>query len=236
MSLSPRPPVVLCHGLWMPAAAMGVLAHRLHLLGWRPVLFHYPTTHQPLAVTADQLHQTVARLAQEGQGQPVHVVGHSLGGLLAVALLQQHGACCQGGRVVCLGSPLAGSGTAQWLTHHPLGLRALGTAKDALIPGAQGCPSHTPVGMIAGTRPQGAGVLLRHLIQHPWLQAHLTAPPPAMAAANEPNDGTVWVRETQCEGLADHVLVNTHHTGLTWDERVARLCHGFLTHGRFQLA
>lgn len=230
-----RPPVILCHGLWMPAASLSLLSRRLNLLGWRPVLFNYPTTRQSLDLTADALHRVVEQLGQAAR--PVHVVGHSLGGLVAVHMLQRHGACCQGGRVVCLGTPLAGSGAAQWLSHHPLGARSLGTAAEALVPGITGCPTHTPVGMIAGIRPHGAGVLLRHLLDHPWIQAHLgdTAATPAPAAATEPNDGTVWVRETHCNGLADHVQVDTNHTGLAWDEQAAQLCHGFLTHGRFML-
>lgn len=233
--MPPAPhPVLLCHGLWMPSVAMGLLAHRLRRRGWRPVLFDYSATRESLSTTAERLHRTIQSLG--AQGQPVHVIGHSLGGVLAVHLLQRHGPCCQGGRVVCLGSPLMGSDAAHWLGQHPLGQRALGVAKEALWTATGSCPTHTPVGMVAGTYALGAGLLLQRLTQHPRAQprpTHPTGGHPSKKENGTPNDGTVWVHETHCPGLADHVLVNRNHTGLTLDSQVADLCHRFLTQGRF---
>lgn len=231
LPLADRPPVVLCHGLWMPGLAMGVLAHRLAAKGFHPIVFRHSATQQSLTSTVDQLHACL--IAQGAQERPVHVIGHSLGGVLAVHLLQRHGECTSGGRVVCLGAPLAGSAAAHWLTCHPWGTRALGQALAPLSSGLGACPTHTSVGMIAGTRAHGAGQVLRALVHHPSLQTWLRAPED-VPHDDPANDGTVWVHETRVPGLSAHILVDSTHTGLTFDDRVAHLCEQFMGSGRFE--
>jgi pimeloyl-ACP methyl ester carboxylesterase len=247
-SLSPlhtRPTVLLCHGLWMPSAAMFILAQRLRQLGWQAVLFNYPSTRQVVDDLAAALLGSIQRLGD--QGQPVHVIGHSLGGLLAIHMLKQHGACCQGGRMVCLGSPLTGSGLARWgMTQYPLLTpRVLGQSRDTLIPGITDCPTHTEVGMVAGTRPYGMGIWVTHLAAawsdqvargrvRPWMGAWAAQPPvldPELYT--QPNDGTVMVSETHVPGLHAHTLVDSTHTRLTLDRPVAHLCDRFLRTGQF---
>ena len=101
--------VILLHGLWMRGFALGLLHRRLMEAGFRVHRFDY------LSVAATQQH-ILARLQARMNGlaaeaDAVHLVGHSLGGLLALR------ACLDGelppGRIVCLGSPLKGSAAAR---------------------------------------------------------------------------------------------------------------------------
>lgn len=221
---TPAPRVILCHGLWMPTLAMLKLAHQFSAAGWIPVLFEYSTTRDPWEHTLQRLHDLVEE--QGTDGVPVHLVGHSLGGLLAVRYLQTFGPLPHGGRAVCLGSPLLGSHTARQLARHLWGRVALGVAATWLHTGVGACPNHTPVAMIAGCKPSGAGQMLDHLWQLQAVKAYLQ--PAVDVTPIGPHDGTVWLSETQAEGLACHLTMDCTHTGLTWNERVALACERFL--------
>ncbi|TQC55854.1 alpha/beta fold hydrolase, partial [Pantoea dispersa] len=86
---------------------------------------------------------------------PVALVGHSLGGLIALQALQQAPALPVT-RVVCLGSPLAGSAAARALAQRRLG-RALGRSAALLQRGVARWDGAAEVGMIAGTVARGLG-------------------------------------------------------------------------------
>jgi pimeloyl-ACP methyl ester carboxylesterase len=97
--------VLLLHGLLMRRPALLPLAHRLRRRGYAPSLFTYST----LLDTPDKAMAALAeRLYALGRTGPVHIVAHSLGGLVALETCNRY-AGLPPGRVVCLGSPLGGS-------------------------------------------------------------------------------------------------------------------------------
>src|SRR5690606_6913940 len=100
-----RPPVVVVHGLWMPGAETAYVRHRLAAAGFEPHVFRYRSVAEGLDANARRLAELV-RALPEGA---VHFVGHSLGGVLILRMLELFPELDRGGRVVCLGSPLAGT-------------------------------------------------------------------------------------------------------------------------------
>ena len=71
--------VVFVHGLWMTGLESFALRHHVvHQQGWQWRTFHYHSVVQSQADVAAELDQTVRRLDAER----VHLVGHSLGGLV----------------------------------------------------------------------------------------------------------------------------------------------------------
>ena len=140
----------------------------------------------------------------------MHLVGHSLGGVLALALCRAHPELPIG-RIVCLGSPLAGSRSARRLRE--LGVPWLAGRSRALLEQGVSPREGAEVGMIAGTRAFGAGQ---------WL-----------SRIEPPHDGTVSVAETRVEGLADHLCLAHSHTGLIFALDVAEAVAGFLRGGSF---
>ena len=95
--------VILLHGLWMPALVMSVLAMRLRRCGYRVRLFAYHSLSKTLEHNALKL----ADFVREQGDARVHLVGHSLGGLVILQALQAHPELVSG-HVVLLGSPVQG--------------------------------------------------------------------------------------------------------------------------------
>lgn len=202
--------VITVHGLWMRGASMAVLRRRLAPHGFEVVDFTYPSVQGSLSANATAL----ASFIDAVPGDTVHLVGHSLGGVLICALLENR-IPQRIGRVVCLGSPLKGSRTAARLARWPGGRRLVGRclADVHARGGFAAWRAGVEAGSIAGRIPLGVGRLL--------------GPFP------EPNDGTVAVAETQIAGLADHVVLPVSHVALLWSTAVAAQTEHFLLHGRF---
>lgn len=199
--------VILIHGLWLRGFTLGPLGRRLRAAGLEPHTVDYASVrHGP-----ERAAERVARRLADA-GAPVHLVGHSLGGLVALKALSLSGPG-QVGRVVCLGTPLAGSAAARGLLRWRLGGALLGRARPFLEHGVGSVAGHVAVGMVAGTRALGLGRFF--------------------GAGPGPSDGTVAVAETRVPGLAGHVEVHTSHTGLLFSADAARHVAAFLQTGRF---
>jgi pimeloyl-ACP methyl ester carboxylesterase len=201
--------ILLLHGLWMRGFALGLLHRRLMAEGFRVHRFDYMSVAATQEHILQRLHARMAECAPD----PVHLVGHSLGGLLALR-------ACLGadvlppGRIVCLGSPLKGSVTARRFAELGRGGEVLlGHNRELLEHGFERWEGVRELGVIAGRMPLGLGAML--------------------AQVEGEHDGTVAVAETRLPGLADHCVVETSHTGLLFSPEVARLVAGFLREGRF---
>lgn len=202
-----RPPIVLIHGLWYGPISLRLLGHRLHRNNaWTVRHFGYPTVRHALDANARDLREFI------GSG-PVHLVGHSLGGLVALRMLERFGADLAPARLVLLGSPVSGSAVARRLARLPALGRLVGHSAGPLDAGVQHVPPGWQVGVIAGTRGLGAGRLVQRL--------------------PVPHDGTVAEVETRLDGESDRLLLPVSHTGLVLSPTVANAIDGFLSTGQF---
>lgn len=207
--------VIYIHGIWMPGQEMSFVRHRLELKHSLPGrLFSYPSVKGTLEENA---HLLAGFIAEQDAAQ-VDLVGHSLGGVLALRTLSQYPDLSPG-RIVCMGSPLCGSRAAAVLDTKGWGSALIG---NTLKPGVVDHAAHEwaskvtgkrEVGSIAGTHAMGMGRVV--------------------ARFDEANDGTVAVSETMLPGVTDHVCVHTTHTGMIFSKEVADQVAGFLQNGRF---
>jgi pimeloyl-ACP methyl ester carboxylesterase len=119
-STPPSPPrqaaaaVILVHGLWTPAAVFALHGHWLRREGYRVLRFGYASVRATLTENTQQLGRFIATT----DAAEIHLVGHSLGGLIILDLLTE-AADPRLRRVLLLGTPCLGSDCARRLAALP---------------------------------------------------------------------------------------------------------------------
>ena len=208
--------LVFVHGLWMTGREAFWLRRRLaHELAAENRVFSYPSVSAGMADNAAAL----GRLIGSCSADRLHLVGHSLGGLVILKLFQEalfaNGRPPAPGRIVLLGSPLCGSRAAQALARLPFGRRQLGRGmrEEVLEQAPRRWNGGRDLGVIAGEVSVGLGRLLVSL--------------PA------PNDGVVTVGETRLAGATEHRVLKVSHSGMLFSGAVVRQTAAFLRAGRF---
>lgn len=201
--------VVLVHGLWMGGFVMGFLSRLLAAHGYATKSIGYPSMRREFRHNVALVQRAIEGLAAER----VHLVGHSLGGLVALAALTGR-RDPRVGRVVLLGSPVRGCQGGRQMAERAWGRPFLG-ASAALWrePPQLAAPAGVEVGAIAGTRRLGMGSIVLKL--------------------PGPNDGVVTVDETRLPGLVDHLVLKVSHSGMLVSREVGEQVAAFLGSGRF---
>lgn len=209
-----RRSVVFVHGLWMTGLEAAWLGHRIARRRSATLhRFHYHSVAASLSESAAALAGYVDALGEE----TIDLVGHSLGGVVILTLLER-APPRPPGRAVLLGAPVQGSRAARGLARWPGGRAILGRAmaEAVLDSGPRTKPLTREVGVIAGTAPYGLGR---------WI-----------ARLPEPNDGVVLVEETRLAGARDHIELPVNHSGMLFSRAVADQAADFLESGRFERA
>lgn len=196
-------------GLWLPGAAMLLMAARLSRRGYAPRVFAY-RGRSPLDANVERL----ARFARESlDGRPAHFVGHSLGGVLILEMLNGRPDIAAASATL-IGAPVRGCFAGRRLGMARVGRWMMGACRPLWERRAATWKHEAPLGVIAGTVPFGLGRALGRLPR--------------------PNDGVVCVAETSVEGMAAQALVPLGHSSLIVSRRVQRLLERFISSGRFE--
>lgn len=175
-------------------------------------VFRYPSVTATMAEVTTRLQTFIAGHAP----RELHLIGHSLGGLVAYRFLERFPETPPG-RVVFLGTPAVASRAARDVSRTRWARRLLGrcVAEELLTEHRREWPGVRDLGIIAGTRAVGLGKLVVRF--------------------NEPGDGSVAVSETRLPGATDHITLPVSHFGMLLSARVARETGSFLAHGHFSL-
>ncbi len=223
--------VVYVHGLWATAAESLWFRRRLSR-EFRLETYRYASVASSMAEVTDGLASFVAALAP----QTLHLVGHSLGGLVIQRFLERH-PDPPWGRVVFLGVPAAGSVLARTVARLRWGGAVLGrcVAEELLVERERRWSVPRPLGIIAGTRPLGLVPLIARIVQ-PRGAADVASVPGSAGLEADASDGTVAVSETHLPGATDHITVRASHLGLLLSQRVAYETSLFLREGHFALS
>ncbi len=204
----------MLHGLWMNRLVMQFLSSHLERAGYVPHILSYRSMQGTLSEHRRRLAECVAGLAEPR----VHLVGHSMGGVIALDFLRQvDGDALLGpriGRTLLLGSPVVDCGAARDFGESAGGRMMLG---ESVTVWREAFPFRIPagreVGAIAGTQQLGLAQLFVNIPGD--------------------NDGVVSVEETRLPGLADHLVMPVSHSGMLFSGEVADQCASFLRDGRF---
>ncbi|HEU4627294.1 MAG TPA: alpha/beta hydrolase [Steroidobacteraceae bacterium] len=205
--------ILYVHGLWMNGTESLLLRRRLQKqLGFPVHAFHYRSVSASIADAIAGLEQFVRELAPAR----LHLVAHSLGGLVIYRWLEQFPEQPPG-RVVFLGVPAVASRAALSAARREWALTPLGrcVAEELLCERSRRWTASRELGIIAGTHAVGLGRLF--------------------VKFDEESDGTVAVSETRLPGATDFITLPVSHTGLMLSSSVARETAAFLQTGRFTL-
>lgn len=209
--------VVLAHGLGRSDWAMWRFAQRLEDANYKVCRLDYSSigvsVAEVLAETTQQIDACITHAPK------VHFVGHSLGGLVIRAYLQNNKHNMESariGEVVLIGTPNKGSELADhfsdsWLMNVGGGIsRALVTGSKSL--GNNLDPLDVNVGVIAGTK--------------------------SFSLTNKQfegsNDGLVSVQSTKLKNMSDFITVEVSHAQMRYNAEVAEQTIHFLQYGRFK--
>lgn len=202
----------MVHGAVVDGYEMFLLRRRLHQLGYRTRLFQYRSMLRGLDNNVARL----AKFIRETEGDTLHVIGHSMGGVLVRKVFEQ-APDPRPGRLIAIGSPLRDC----WIGHrferlHPhIGRLMVGrTVHDHIThPPSRVWSGVRDFGVIAGTYPFGIGAIFKSL--------------------PTPSDGVVLLDETKLQGLRDHVTYRINHFGLLLSKRCTAQVACFLATGKF---
>lgn len=212
-----KPNVLLIHGILMNPLEMRYLGSQLEKSGFNVHYVYYQSVLKSPAENAAIIHDKIRQLNLSN----LHLVGHSLGGVLLMHLFDQvdvannKNSDLPEGRVVMLGSPVTGSWIAQKVSGWPIVSPILAKSMPNALSGVDIPDWNTDRdwGMIAGTKGQGLGLF--------------TGGMPSIS------DGTVLLEETFHTKQKEHIQVNKSHTALLFSKEVASLTSHFLNSGKF---
>lgn len=211
--------VILFHGMARSHHSMEGMQDFLTGAGYHTVNVHYPSTSQDVAtISSSYFDEALARCAQF-KPDTIHLVSHSLGGIIIRYSLQKK-LPAKLGRVVMLSPPNKGSEATdnlkdwalyKWL-NGPAG-QQLGTAPDSL-PNRLG-PATFPVGIITGDE---------HALFDWWLAEMIPGK----------DDGKVSIESAKLDGMIDFLVVSESHPFIMDAEDVQRQTLHFLQHETFE--
>jgi pimeloyl-ACP methyl ester carboxylesterase len=205
--------LIYVHGLFMNGAESLVLRRRLRRDFGTNVQMHafqYRSVTSNMADITERLQAYVRTLAPG----TLHLVAHSLGGLVLHRFLERYPDQAPG-RVVLLGAPLVASRAALAIARVKWAATVVGrcVAEELFNERARQWGPGRDLGVIAGTKAMGLGRFF--------------------ARFEEDCDGTVAVSETRVPGAADHLSLPVSHMGMLLSARVARETGAFLQTGKF---
>ncbi len=190
---------------------MQPLARALQAEGFSTLNIPYPSGRLPIDILASRIRPQIQAISGD---QTVHFITHSLGGILARALMAGNPPW-KTGKIIMLAPPNGGSEIVDWLKKHPLLHLALGPAGRSL--GTDGAPKTLPF------FPDGTEVAV--------MMGKRCSIPVFRKLLDEENDGIVSAQKGRIHGLQGFSVIDADHTFIQMHPETIRLSLSFLKTG-----
>ena len=209
--------VILLHGMGRTATSMNKVEKALEKVGYKIWNKTYASTEKPIKELAENHISLGLNYCKKQQAESIHIVTHSLGGILIRVYLQNN-TIHNLGKIVMLSPPNKGSEVAdllkdwklyQWMTG-PAG-QALGTTPNSTPNSLK--PIKAPIGIITGKRSSD-----------PWFSPFIPGD----------DDGKVSVESAKLKEMTGFLVVDAGHTFIMHNTIVIEQIKQFLAQGRFK--
>ena len=198
--------VVLLHGLGGTRLDMWRMAGRLKRLGFDVKNFGYRSFGNRIETHAKRLGAFLNNLCQQHEGRTIHLVTHSMGGIITRTMLTEYDFDCLG-RVVMIAPPHKGSHAARklnryfgWLTPS---LLQLSDAEDSFVNQLPNSLSEKDI---------------------------------EFAIIESTKDRVIEQGKVLLDGYCDYAQVNAHHGIAAMYDETIKLVEGFLVKGKFDVS
>lgn len=209
--------VILLHGLCRSSFSMAFVKHRLKQSGFYVVSIDYASMTKTIAEIADEDLSAVVRQCMNQGFSRIHIVTHSLGGIVARCYLQ-HRQLPPGSRIVMLAPPNQGSELIDWAQHH--------FPRLSRLAGPSGNQLHTTSALLAPKlkpfEPE-VGIITGNDSWNPIFSQLLPGE----------DDGKVTVQSAKLEGMQDFFVAPCNHTTILLNRIVLHQIEHFLQTGYF---
>lgn len=209
--------VVLAHGLGRSDWAMWQFAQKLENANYKVCRLDYATIGKSVEAVITETDSQINACIKHAP--KVHFVGHSLGGLVIRAYLQNNQQKLLGskvGEIVLIGTPNKGSELADHLRESWL-MKLAGGVSQTLVTGSSSFgnrikESYFNLGVIAGTK--SSSLTDKHF--------------------KGENDGLVSVESTKLKSMSDFITLEVGHSQMRYSQAVAEQTIHFLQKGVFK--
>lgn len=209
--------VILLHGILRSRTDMIGIERAVKKAGYAPINIRYPSRTMSLEDLTEFVATAVKGHKNYNADGPVHIITHSMGGLIAryyIATQKPENL----GKVVMLSPPNTGSEFADFMDDHKLFgdmfRKVFGPAGPQLRTTHQHIEDDItyPLGIIAGSASINP--------MAPWV-------------LEGEHDGIVPVERTKIDGMADHIVLKTTHSLMMFNPKVIAQALSFLKDGSF---
>ena len=203
--------VIALHGILRSSKSWGEMQRILEPDGYTFINFDYPSTQRPISDFADQLQEMIATL--DGI-ESIHLIGHSMGGLVVRRWCQQY-SDPRMQRLVMIGTPNSGAEIASMFKKNVLFQLIMGPSGQQLVADPEEFISTLPLpsmefAVIAGAKgtPDGFNPLIPG-----------------------DDDGVVTVQSARLPGAVDYLAVRALHSFQPWNPEVMEATRRYLKTG-----
>lgn len=176
----------------------------------------YPSTRHDISRLTDHFVAPAVERCLRQKASKIHLVSHSMGGLLIRQYLQSH-TLPTGSRIVMLSPPNQGSEVAEFLKNYSIYRWILGPA--ALQLGTTDRPYDK-----SSSIPYEIGIITGNISSDPWFAKLIPGA----------NDGKVSVERAKLPGMKDFLVIKAGHTRIMRSKLATQQILYFLRFGRFQ--
>lgn len=210
--------VVLLHGLARTASSMGLMGQGLNESGFSVAAVDYPSRKHRISALSEKAVRVGLETCRDAGSQQLHVVTHSMGGILVRDYLSRH-EIPDLVKIVMLAPPNHGSAVVDNLKEVPGVLWLNGPAFLQLGTDENSLPLQ--LGAIDVDTAIIAGTISINLFLSTFLE--------------NPDDGKVSVASARLEGMCAMLTVPVSHPYIMKDEEVIEQTVLYLKEGRFSL-